>query len=416
MGPIFFNVLLIGLIFLTIGLLIWYTYDIYQKHGLLEYHNMSEMACNKDPMEVETVRYQMSTLIIDSNINQIMNILSIIIIGLAFIGLIILFIINATIDKNYYMKQFIIIIVITFFIFVIYKTNNYTNDNVLQKYINTKNIFIDKLKKYFSDNKINSLDDLPEDFIKSFIRRYRAYYDLQNSIGSNGFKVPIYSDYELYKHLQDKFEIIDKDNKKQLNVSELFKYLKLHYDTSRTAYITDIELLIQKKINSNLLKIINSKYINDTNFLLKLEKTITNTYTIDNKIYDIMNYLTPDYKESVTVKKKDLLYYTAAAKGKESNYQYIKTVIDEYNYNNQSNNGSDYLQLSYGKYNPYESLNNLFSKAISIIWIIYIFIAYGIFHLMYEKYQNETGLFITFVSLFFLILLIILMFMPSKYN
>jgi len=345
-------------------LLIIYTNNIYRLHGILQYYHISELSCDKDPMELETIRYNMSKEIEADSFDNIIRGITITVMVVSFIGIIVgAFGIN--VESTY---GFIYLIIAAGVLLAIYLTNNYKNNKDILNYKNKRNNLITKLKDYFTDNNINTLDDLPQPIFKAILQRYKVIYDIRNR-----------------------------------------EYLKLQYDTSRPTYKTDIEYLIQKTLNVGILEVIEPTYYNNTKFVEIVNKQITDTYTLQHKIAELKPYLISQYKDSIQITGKT----SQSVPKKERYYDYLYVILTEHEDNNAENNYRDYTQLGYGRYNPYESLNDTFTKTIGLLWLLYALIFYFIFHTMYDKYQEEVGTFITIISLFLFLLLIALMLLRS---
>lgn len=394
------------LFLLLLGLLIYYTYHVYKLHGILQYHYISELACNKDPMEMETVRYNMQKEIGQDNFKKVVMGITISIIVLSFI----LMLISALSSTNNQLSGFIYLIVISFAILFIYIGNDYKKNKDIDEYIIKKDLLIKKLKEYFTINNIKTLDDLPSPIMKALMQRYKVLYDLRNSLGQKGYTMPLYSDIELLDALQKELVIEKIDKTTEINVDKLFEYLKLQYDTSRSTYTMDIEYLIEKRLNTNLTEIIEPTYYKNKSFLTTLNKPLSDKYTIQHKIAELKKYLTSRYKDSVKIIETS----SESIAGKENNYNYLAVVLNEYTQLNAENDYKDYIQLGYGKYNPYESLNKTFKNTIALLWVLYAFIFYFIFHTMYDSYYEDIGSFITIVCLALFIILITLMLLRSS--
>lgn len=399
-----YAVMLILSIMLAI-LLIIYTNNIYRLHGILQYYHISELSCDKDPMELETIRYNMSKEIDEDSFDNIIRGITITVMVVSFIGIIVgAFILN--IETPY---GFIYLIIAAGVLLGIYLTNNYKNNKDILNYKIKRNNLITKLKDYFTDNNINTLDDLPQPIFKAILQRYKVIYDIRNRLGEPGYKVVLYSDVELLSALKRELVIDKSDGTTELNVEKLFEYLKLQYDTSRPTYKTDIEYLIQKTLNVGILEVIEPTYYNNTKFVEIVNKQITDTYTIQHQIAELKPYLISKYKDSIQTTGKT----SQSVPKKERYYDYLFVILTEHEENNAENNYRDYTQLGYGRYNPYESLNHTFTKTIALLWLLYAIIFYFIFHTIYEKYQEEVGTFITIISLFIFLLLIALMLLRS---
>ena len=386
-------------------LLIYYTNNIYRLHSILKYYHISELSCEKDPMELETVRYGMSKEIETDNLYNIVLGITITVMVVSFIGIVGgAIVIN--IESTY---GFIYLIIAAGVLLGIYLTNNYKNNKDILNYKNKRNNLIKKLKDYFTDNKIKTLDDLPQPIFKALLQRYKDIYDIRNRLGEPGYKIVLYSDLELLSALKRELVIDKSDGTTELNVEKLFEYLKLQYDTSRPTYKTDIEYLIQKTLNVGLLDVVEPNYYNNTKFIEIVNKPITSSYIIQKKIAELKPYLTSQYKDSIQITGTT----SKSVPKRERYYDYLYVILTEHEDNNAENNYRDYTQLGYGRYNPYESLNDTFTKTIGLLWLLYAIIFYFIFHTMYEKYQEEVGTFITIISLFLFLLLIALMLLRS---
>jgi len=344
-------------------LLIIYTNNIYRLHGILQYYHISELSCDKDPMELETIRYNMSKEIEADSFDNIIRGITITVMVVSFIGIIVgAFGIN--VESTY---GFIYLIIAAGVLLAIYLTNNYKNNKDILNYKNKRNNLITKLKDYFTDNNINTLDDLPQPIFKAILQRYKVIYDIRNRLGEPGYKVVLYSDVELLSALKRELVIDKSDGTTELNVEKLFEFVEI------------------------------------------VNKQITDTYTLQHKIAELKPYLISQYKDSIQITGKT----SQSVPKKERYYDYLYVILTEHEDNNAENNYRDYTQLGYGRYNPYESLNDTFTKTIGLLWLLYALIFYFIFHTMYDKYQEEVGTFITIISLFLFLLLIALMLLRS---
>lgn len=405
---IIYGVMLLLAILLGI-IVIYYTVNIYRLHGILQYHHISELSCDKDPMELETIRYNMSKEIKneDKFKNRIMGV-TITVMAVSFIAIIMIaFIPNTELKLTY---GYIYLIIAAGTLLGIYSTNDYTNNKDINTYNEKKTLLITKLKDYFTTNNINTLDDLPQPFFKALLQRYKVIYDLKNQLGEPGYKMPLYSDIELLSALRKEVEIINADETTSLNVDKLFEYLKLQYDTTRPTYKTDIEYLIQKRLNVGLLEIVEPTYYNNAKFIEIVNKTTNTFYNIQQKIKDLKPYLTSNYKDSIKIKGTT----SESVPNKEKYYDYLLVILTEHEELNTDNNYQAYTQLGYGKYNPYDSLNDTFKKTIGLLWLFYALVFYFIFHSMYEQFREEIGTFITIVCLFLFLFLFTLMLLRSN--
>jgi len=117
-------------------LLIIYTNNIYRLHGILQYYHISELSCDKDPMELETIRYNMSKEIEADSFDNIIRGITITVMVVSFIGIIVgAFGIN--VESTY---GFIYLIIAAGVLLAIYLTNNYKNNKDILNY-KTKGLF-----------------------------------------------------------------------------------------------------------------------------------------------------------------------------------------------------------------------------------------------------------------------------------
>lgn len=404
---IIYSIIVILAILLAI-LLIYYTTNIYRLHGILQYHYISELSCDKDPMELETVRYNMSNEIGEDNLKKSVMGITITIMVASFIAIIAISVIpNIEIQT---INGFIYLIIASGILLTIYLTHDYTNNKDITNYKTKKAALITKLNDYFDANNIKTLQDLPEPFFRGLLQRYKVIYDMKNKLGESGYRVPLYSDIELFSSLEKEIKIENSDGTTKLNVDKLFEYLKLQYDTTRPTYKTDIEYLIQKKLNVGLQEVIEPRYYNDAKFIEIANKNTNSTnYTIQHKIAELKPYFISNYKDSIRITGTS----SQSVPGKDKYYDYLLVMLTEYEEINAENNYQDYTQLGYGRYNPYDSLNHTFKNTIGLLWLLYGLIFYFMFHSIYENYHEEVGTFITIICLFFFLLLIALMLLRS---
>lgn len=229
---------------------ICYTNMILNLHKQLESVQKGQNECLKDPMEIETVRYQMKYLYKNKSFsNTIMGFgIPLIIISC----LIILFGLYIQYVKGYNQISIfpgLILLLFAVSIIATFKRENFTEDRVLteydKKYISMK----DKLQLIIDAKDYTDVSSLPEQILNSLMQRFREYNYLHQVV-----KMPLYTNYEALDVLKN--QLTDPYDGSIL-VEELMKYLKFNTDSTRTVkgrdadgniaelplYLTDIDLL-----------------------------------------------------------------------------------------------------------------------------------------------------------------------------
>lgn len=391
----------------VVGYIIWFTSMIYENDRKLQIAYRIEQMCDNNPMEMETVRYQMIKLLDKKNTLQ--N--TIIIISSIAIGLLLIFIFlglsgksTVKINMTYDYMAIISLLIIVSILLTVFFTNNFTKNPKLITYQNDQNRFINKLETYFGQNKIKKLEDLPAPFLKSLIDRFRSYNEVANITA-----VPLYSDNEILLVLKD---LMEKKNG-GLRVEEIFKYMKLFYDKKRPEMKTDIEVLLKSSVPQSVKDTILPSKIGDKELIdiLSLKET-SNDKKQSKRLLKLKPYLQPKYRAAIQ-EKKDV---AVAVPGKESEFNYVKKLFDKHEVN------TDVIAFSFlaNKTNdPYKSLDKqLLNNKISL-WFLLIILAYVLFHTYYNKNTDEKiqKNIIIYTTLFlFIVLFGIVIFRMTDYN
>jgi hypothetical protein len=294
--------------------------NTYRVHKQLYYYNESEKTCNKDPIELETVRYNMDLILTNENNIQ----------SKTYRNSIIILIVSIFMSVLSYIKEYTDFIVIYVFMSIIailiisnLTNNNYLQNNDILQYRKLKREFINALQLYLDKNNMNTILDLPPELLKSLISRYKIIYDINNE--SNEYASLISNEYEILSKMISEFDKINNKNKKYIDATELFKYLKLHYDVSKPVYKSDIEYLIKQDLNKDIFEIIN-EYFWDNEELLKIMKQ--KYLNIEDKIAKIKPFLKDVYKNSIYIYFDDKGNKTSKPlKGKEKYYNYVTEII-----------------------------------------------------------------------------------------
>lgn len=238
-----------------IGSILLFVYFILYANMILNIHKNLESAqkaqkeCLKDPMEIETVRYQMKYLYKNKSFSNTFIGLGVTLI--VFSCLIILMGLYIQYVKGYNeISIFPGLVLLLFAVSIIatFKRENFTENKVLSdydaKYTSMKNKLQDILNKRYPD-----VSSLPETILNALIQRFSDYNYVHQVV-----KMPLYSKYEVLSALKDQ---LTQPEDGSIRVEELMKYLKFNTDDSRTVkgrdadgnvadlpiYLTDIDLL-----------------------------------------------------------------------------------------------------------------------------------------------------------------------------
>lgn len=222
----------------------------------LESSQKGQMECVTDPMEVETVRYQMYQYFRDNkkNIKQTIMGLGITLIILSILILLLGLYIQYV--KNYNeLSSLPGLIILLFAVSVIatFKREPFVDNSVLADYDTSYNSMKEKLQTIIDtpvDNnpRYPDVSSLPEQILNSLIERFKQYNDLNQVV-----KMSLQSNYEVLDILKTILTLPEGG----INVEELMKYLKFNADASRTSkgrdadgneadipnYLTDIDLI-----------------------------------------------------------------------------------------------------------------------------------------------------------------------------
>lgn len=234
---------------------ILYTNMILNIRKNLESSQKGQSECLKDPMEIETVRYQMKYLYKNENIQKTLIGFGITVIVLAcliiLLGIYIQYVKgynNISIFPGFIILLFAVSVVATF------KRENFTNNTVLAEYETKYTSMKDKLQRIIASPdeptpRYPDVSSLPETILTELIKRFGDYNDLHQVVS-----MPLYSKYETLDILKKQLSNPE-DN--SINVEELMKYLKFNKDSNRTVrgrdadgnmtdipvYLTDIDIL-----------------------------------------------------------------------------------------------------------------------------------------------------------------------------
>lgn len=234
---------------------IWYTNLILNLDKQLESAQKGQSECSKDPMEIETVRYQMKYLYKNESIQKTLMGFGI---PLFIIScLIILFGLYIQYVKGYNQISIfpgLVLLLFAISIIATFKRENFTQDKYLSEYDKKYTEMKTKLQDIISppgekEPRYPDVSSLPEKILNALMQRFAEYNYLHQVV-----KMPLYSKYEaldaLKNQLSDPY-----DN--SIRVDELMKYLKFNIDSSRTVkgrdadgnvadipvYLTDIDLI-----------------------------------------------------------------------------------------------------------------------------------------------------------------------------
>ena len=227
---------------------IWYVNLILNIHKKLESTQRGQMECVTDPMEVETVRYQMKYLYKNNMIPQTALGLGVTLLILSILTILLGIYIQYVKSYNG-LSIFPGLIILLFAISVIatFKQESFTENKVLAEYDTKYNSMKQKLQTIIN-SRYPDVSSLPEELLDDLIQRFLDYNDLHEVV-----KMPLYTKYEALNLLKTHLSLSDGS----INVEELMKYLKFNTDASRTVegrdadgnkadipvYLTDIDLL-----------------------------------------------------------------------------------------------------------------------------------------------------------------------------
>lgn len=234
---------------LLVAYFIWYVNLIMTIDKNLESAQKAQMECMTDPMEIETVRYQMRDLFNKKeNIKNTIMGLGITIILLSCITILLgIYIQYIKYDHRLSILPGVIILLFAVSVIATFKRAPFTDNTVMIEY-DTKYIAMkEKLQTIINDN-YSDVSSLPEDILNALIQRFKDYIYLNEVV-----KMPLYSNYEVLNVLKTQLSLSDGG----INVEELMKYLKFNPDASRTVkqrdddgnevdvpiYLTDIDLI-----------------------------------------------------------------------------------------------------------------------------------------------------------------------------
>lgn len=245
---------------------IWYVNLILNIHKKLETVQRGQMECVTDPMEVETVRYQMKYLYKNNMIPQTVLGLGVTLLILSILTILLGIYIQYVKSYNG-LSIFPGFIILLFAVSVIatFKREPFTENRVLAEYDTKYNTMKQKVQMIVS-SRYPDVSSLPEDLLDALIQRFLDYNDLHEVV-----KMPLYTKYETLNLLKNHLTLPDGG----INVEELMKYLKFNADASRTVegrdadgnkadipvYLTDIDLLRPRDTRASF---VNDLYGNNT--------------------------------------------------------------------------------------------------------------------------------------------------------
>lgn len=311
------SIILISMIIFTI---LYYIRKIYKLHKDLNYYNDSELACNKDPIELETVRYNMDIILADEiNIKKYVYSTSIIVIVSSSLMLML-----CSVFKLYdFVFIYILLITLSSLIINCYTSNDYSKNQDVANYRKLKKDFIKDLQLYLNKNNIKTIVDLPSQLYKSLIARYKVLYDINNV--ENEYSATLNNEYEIVQKIKSDLEKVDDNNNNYIDVNELFKYLKLYYDTSNPKYSSDLEYITKRTLNRDIFEIINEYYWDNEKLLDIMSKKYI---TIESKIALLKPYLVDEYKNSIYIYMNDNNEKESrSVSGYEKYYDYMVSLI-----------------------------------------------------------------------------------------
>lgn len=314
---IFISIALTVIVVLT---LFYYIRKIYNLNKHLKYYYESEIACNKDPIEMETVRYNMDIIL--TNDNNIKNTIY----GVTITTIVVssLMLIACVLFKLYdFILIYVALITLSSLLLNSYKSNDYSKNEEIDNYRKLKENFIIDLQQYLNKNNIITITDLPPQLLKSLITRYKVIYDINNS--SDEYLPILNNEYEIIQKIKIDLEKTNDKNEKYIDTNELFKYLKLYYDTSNPKYSSDIEYLTKQQLNKDIFEIINEYFWDNETLLNIMSKKYI---SVEAKIASLKPYLKEQYKNAINIFVNDKNERVAkSVKGKEKDYENIVTLI-----------------------------------------------------------------------------------------
>lgn len=229
---------------------LWYVNLIMNIDTKLESVQKGQMECVTDPIEIETVRYQMRYLYKNESIKQTMMGLGITLIVLSCITIIFgMYLIYKEGYNNISILPGLIILLFAVSVIATFKREPFTENAVMSEYDTKYNSMKNKLQNIV-DLKYTDVSSLPEEVLNSVIQRFKDYIYLNEVV-----KMPLNSNYEILNLLKTQLSLSEPEG--AINVEELMKYLKFNVDKSRTiegrdadgnkadipVYITDIDLI-----------------------------------------------------------------------------------------------------------------------------------------------------------------------------
>ena len=189
------------IILLTIGYISyygWFFSKIMDVDQQLVTAYLSESACERSPLEIETTRYTMKEYM--SNFPSITT--NHIVHSIFIFICILVLIISYIIQEFKGIDVIVTLIVCILMVWITYSVNDLSNNQVLNDYRKKYDQVKENLTTYFNTKQIRSIAQLPEPFLKRLMVRYRAYHEATNYLS-----IPIYSDYEIrnnYKNVWTK--------------------------------------------------------------------------------------------------------------------------------------------------------------------------------------------------------------------
>jgi len=248
---------------------IWVAVLVTKQHQDLEVSHTSQRACIKSPLEIETTRYQSIRLHKDynpedydhidvaeakfKNQNVVFGMFSAILLA-GSIGLAI----TSRVNDFPLFGINMILCITTLILTVALFTNNFTENKVIKEYMDTYKVLKQRLDGVILHTtnagtgeiktNISKLEDLPEDLTASLVQRYSAYHEI-----TNYFKMPVYSEYEMYQKVKDKLEK-PLGSGTEIRLDELMRFLKFNYDNDRVDLKTDMDILVGDDVTANRYK------------------------------------------------------------------------------------------------------------------------------------------------------------------
>ena len=245
---------------------IFYANMILKINKNLESSQKEQMECTTDPMEIETVRYQMKYLYKKDSIKKTIMIFSLTLI--IFAAIIILTGIYIQYVKNYNDLSILpglIILLFAISVIATFKKEPFTQNKVVGEYDTKYTNMKDKLQTIV-DTRYPDVSSLPDDILTALAQRFKNYNDLHEIV-----QMPLNSNYEVMNVLKLRLTLPEGG----INVEELMKYMKFNTDVARTVkgrdsdgnvvdvpvYLTDIDLIRDR---SSRIPFINDLYGNNT--------------------------------------------------------------------------------------------------------------------------------------------------------